>query len=232
MHETLPGSGCPMAKVNSAKRRVLEYLRGRIKQKYPGADKERIFHAKSLGLAEAKLIVYKHRDPSLKLGLFDAEREYKAWVRFSNASPNKKNADSKGGVRGMAIKILLPPDLNFRNDRGEIQIAHDIILSNDPIFIPGVGCTALNGVKAALGNPLMKFFNFIIVAAENTWNRSLNGFVKGLKIFIRAIGFKTPNLLEEMYFSATPYRFGSDKLIKWQALPLKTVTSSFPKTGR
>jgi hypothetical protein len=41
---------------------------------------------------------------------------------------------------------------------------------------------------------------------------------------------ETPNILEEMYWSATPFCFGEKKAIKWHTRPLKTIASTMPSS--
>jgi hypothetical protein len=210
-------SGCPMANLNDISQKVIAYIRGILKKKYGEDPPRRAFHTKTIGLVKATLEVDKNLRKELRVGLFREERTYDVWIRFSNANAGIKK-DNKKGLRGMAIKVLQAngassPD---KNDNGHTQ---DIILSTSPIFGTARGAQQPNAVKLPLGNTLDK----IISGAVILFTAPFSAFA-----FTRTF-FKTPNVLEEMYYSGTPYLFGDKNAIKWHVKPLKTITSSMPR---
>jgi catalase len=201
--------GSPIANLNDVSQKVTAYIRGRLNKKHGKQPLKKAFHKKTIGLVKATLTVNRDLRPELRVGLFKEERTYNAWIRFSNASPGITK-DKKKGVRGMAIKVL------DANDKGQPQ---DIILSTSPIFGTATGNQQLMAVKLALGNWFEKLVNGIILLFTG-----LAGAIRFFRTFI-----KTPNVLEEMYYSGTPYLFGDKKAIKWHVRPLKTITSSMPR---
>lgn len=202
-------SGSPMTNLNEVSQQVIGYIRGILKKKYGKHPVKKAFHTKTIGLVKATITVNKDLRPELRVGLFKEERTYNAWIRFSNASPNITK-DKKRGVRGMAIKVL------EANDKGQSQ---DIILSTSPIFGTANGAQQLNAVKLALGTWYERLVSGCIL-----FFTGLGGAIRFLRTFI-----KTPNVLEEVYYSGTPYLFGDKKAIKWHVRPLKTITSSMPR---
>lgn len=202
-------SGSPMTNLNEVSQQVIGYIRGILKKKYGKHPVKKAFHTKTIGLVKATLTVNKDLRPELRVGLFKEERSYNVWIRFSNASPNISK-DKKRGVRGMAIKVL------EANDKGQSQ---DIILSTSPIFGTANGAQQLNAVKLALGTWFEKLISGCIL-----FFTGFGGAIRFLRTFI-----KTPNVLEEVYYSGTPYLFGDKKAIKWHVRPLKTITSSMPR---
>jgi catalase len=202
-------SGGPMTNLNVVSQQVIGYIRSILKKKYGKHPVKKAFHTKTIGLVKATLTVNKDLRPELRVGLFKEARTYNAWIRFSNASPNITK-DKKRGVRGMAIKVL------EANDKGQSQ---DIILSTSPIFGTANGAQQLNAVKLALGTWFEKLVSGCIL-----FFTGFGGAIRFLRTFI-----KTPNVLEEVYYSGTPYLFGDKKAIKWHVRPLKTITSSMPR---
>ena len=202
-------SGCPMANLNDVSQKVIVYIRGILKKKYGKQPFKKAFHTKTIGLVKATLTVNKDLRPELRIGLFKEEKTFNAWIRFSNASPGITK-DKKRGVRGMAIKVL------DANDKGQSQ---DLILSTSPIFGTANANQQLTAVKLALGNWLEKLVSGIIL-----FFTGLGGAIRFFRTFI-----KTPNVLEEVYYSGTPYLFGDKKAIKWHVRPLKTITSTMPR---
>ncbi|MGZ5134370.1 MAG: hypothetical protein ACXWCG_04440 [Flavitalea sp.] len=216
--------GCPMAKIDSKKvdsisNKILRFLRKKLKKKYKDARPGRIFHKKTIGLANAELTINKNLPEFLKQGLFREEKSYKAWIRFTNGSPDDE-PDIKKAARGMAIKILDVGGFEFldMDPEGNTQ---DIILFNNPTFTPGLAELQLAGVKAATAGNLFKSG----VAAVPIFLRQLRAGIA----FLRFARILTPSVLEEIYYSGTPYSFGSGSAIKWRARPLKTLTSIMPK---
>src|ERR1044072_4500331 len=110
----------------------------------------------------------------------------------------------------MAIKVL------EANDKGQPQ---DIILSTSPVFGTATGNQQLTAVKLALGNWFEKLISGLVLFFTGG---------AGLIRFFRTFS-KTPNVLEEVYYSGTPYLFGDKKAIKWHVRPLKTITSTMPR---
>jgi len=202
-------SGGPMPNLNDISQKVIHYIRNIQHRKYGNKPVKKAFHTKTIGLAKATLTVDKDLSAGLRIGLFKEEKTYDAWIRFSNASPGITK-DKKRGVRGMAIKVFAG------NDKGQTQ---DIILTTSPVFGTATGAQQLHAVKLALGNWFEKFVSATILLFT-----SLCSAIRFFRTFI-----KTPNVLEEMYYSGTPYLFGDTKAIKWHVRPLKTITSSMPR---
>lgn len=209
---------CPMAEVDTISVRILNYIRKRLKKKYGEKKPLRTFHAKTIGLVEGVLTRYEKLPCDKCIGVFQHPGPYKVWIRFTNGSSNI-GSDTANTARGMAIKIMDVQGSAFLDPDTEGN-TQDIILFTSPMFAPGVSKFQLAGVKLVLGN-----WREVISAAATILFRSLKGSIR----FVLMANIRTPNILEEVYYSGTPYAFGTDKTIKWQALPLKTVTTVMPK---
>lgn len=190
-------------------------MKKRLKQKYGNGKPMRVFHTKSIGLVEADITVLENLNPRLRFGLFQEQKTYQAWIRFTNGSPGL-TPDAKKSARGMAIKVMGIENGVFFDPNAKAQ---DIILLSSRLFFPGPCRLQLWGVKAALGGLPEKIFNalkllFISPQKGSTFLRS------------RII---TPNILEETFHSCSPYAFGPKDKIKWAARPLKTINSTMPE---
>lgn len=209
---------CPMAKNENISDRILVYIRKILKIKYGNEKPLRIFHAKTIGLVQGELKTEKGLPESLRVGLFKQEEPYKIWIRFTNGSP-KLSKDINKSARGMAIKVLDVKSSRYLDEDPEGN-TQDIILFTNRFFTPGVGTLQPAGVKLALPH-----FPQFLGAVFTILTRAL---IDGIRFFFSA-RIRTPNVLEEMYYSATPYSFGENNAIKWHARPLKTITSVMPK---
>ena len=207
---------CPMAKIENISGKIIAYIRGKLIRKYGNDKPLRTFHAKTIGVVEGELKIRDDLPDSLKVGLFKQDKTYKVWIRFTNGSPTVSPDENKA-ARGMAIKVLDVKSSGYLDEDPEGN-TQDIILFTSRIYAPGIPGPQLSGVKAALTKGLEQIFHAICVAVV-TFKPAIN-FLKSVII--------SPNILEEMYYSGTPYSFG-DRAIKWHAKPIKTITSVMPK---
>jgi hypothetical protein len=205
-----------MAQVSADGQKVIGYLLRKVRKLYGDRRPRRIFHAKSIGLVEAELIVAAGLEPELQIGLFAAPGKYTAWIRFTNGSKTV-SPDGEKTVRGMAIKILGVEGTPCTHATQPGM--QDLVLSTSRTFSPGSGPYALSGVTAALGTGLAK-----AAGAVRVFLRYFSGSI----LFIRKASIQTPDILEENYYSGTPYAFGS-RAVKWYARPIKTITSVMPE---
>ncbi|RYY13367.1 MAG: hypothetical protein EOO04_32020 [Chitinophagaceae bacterium] len=206
---------CPMSKIDNTSKTILTYIRKRLKQKY-GEDRPlRAVHAKSIGLVNAFIDVEK-LSPELSIGLFRTPGRYDAFIRFTNGSP-RIGADNKRSTKGMAIRIF--PTGNRKLSDDEPAIAHqDIVLLTSQGFYPESYDLQLSGIITAIGKKVQSIANAFILSVISPF--------KAFRFFIGLL--KTPNVLEETFYSCTPYKYGNKSIIKWAARPLKPVISIMP----
>jgi hypothetical protein len=177
-------------------------LEHQLDQQYARPHVKRDAHPKMHGCVQAILAVDHQTggDRSrLQRGIFEAEREYPAWVRFSNAFHIQHDLELE--TRGMAIKLLgvegsraLPEGLE--NDR-EVQTQDFLLATFDAFFIPNskydyqqFAVASDKGVGALIG-----FFR-----KNRLW--------RGLWAMLRSAWVLAANPLAITYYSQTPYRFG------------------------
>lgn len=207
---------CPMAITDSYSNKILAYTRKKLVQKYPDGKLKRAFHAKTIGVVKAKFIIKDNLPDFLKVGLFTEPKTYDAWIRFTNGNATV-NDDIKKQARGMAIKVInLEGFQHLDKDKQGIQ---DIILFTSRTFVPGTSHLQFQGVKTAITTGIEQKIHALPIVLSSI--RASLTFLKSLVV--------TPNILEEMYYSGSPYSFGENRAIKWHARPLKTITSVLPK---
>lgn len=209
-------SQCPMKKINSISDNILDYIKNKLVKKYPDKKPLRAFHAKCIGLVKAEVKSLDNLDEDLKVGLFKTDKTYKAWVRFSNGA-GEVLPDAKKAARGMAIKILDVESEEFIDPDPEGN-TQDIILFTSRTHLPVTAGKQFAVPRVVLGTGLVRLIAIIMGLPRK---------LSAVKIF-RQGQFKTPNILEETYYSATPYAFGK-RIIKWQVRPFKTIASTMPE---
>lgn len=175
---------------------IINRLKKRLDKVYDNKDMLRQFHAKMHGLLDAELIVAPDLDQRLRKGLFAEEKTYPCLIRLSNAS-SVYGRDHKRAIRGCAIRVL-------NEDKAPLQ---DLILTTNPIMAPGDVKSLKNSILALtghIGEKLTYFFN--PVNWSDIWK------------MYRATRECT-DLLNESYFSGSPYLYGENQAVKFSIQP-------------
>lgn len=210
---------CPVSQIDAYSESMLSYLKQKLRTIYGHRKPMRIFHAKSIGLVKAQVVVNteKKTGKNLNIGIFKEEgKTYDAWVRFSNGNA-KVSPDSLKAMRGMAIKILNVESTGYLDEDAEGK-TQDIIMITAPNFLPGTADLQMEGIKVVLGGTIETLINFLKIIARSA---------RGIFTFLAGQHY-TANILEENYYSGTPYSFGEGRAIKWFVKRMKTITSVIP----
>jgi len=155
----------------------------------------RLPHVKSHGCVDATFTVNDGLG-DLAVGLFSKPGSYDARIRFSNSS-SKRQDDSDGDARGMAIKVFVsnnPP------------VEQDFLLSTEKVFFARSGKDFLSFVLA-----LTRFDGRKVL---ETTNPDMHNLIKASQEALRP-----PNPLAMEYFSQVPYQFGPGRAVKYSAMP-------------
>ncbi len=194
-------------------------LKKELNEDYAPPHVKRHAHPKMHGCVQAVLRVDAQVPVNLRHGVFGnagrdeyAGREYRAWVRFSNALGIEH--DLKFINRGMAIKLLdvegerlLPNDEPFNLETG----TQDFVLSTGDAFVlPDAKDYADVAAAARAGFPSL----VRALVARRLW--------RGLAALVRGGTVLAPSPLAIPYFSQTPYRLGPDEIVKLHARPCRT----------
>jgi hypothetical protein len=226
-----------------------------LKRRYPcEAAVRRGVHPKDHGCVTAKFKVDDLLPADLRVGVFAVPgQEYDALIRFSNAdvlvrddSPKDDSGVNKHGSRGMAVKLLGVAGTPLVPSNG--PLTQDFLMINQPVF-------AFSNVEdyEALSQVLLKdkdeagrFFAERIHRktdgkpdlADATTRRVLTtlGIVQRIKSIVLTAPSPTPTAyqtppaspVDNRYFSASPFLFGDDRVMKFSANPVAPVLSDTP----
>ena len=173
---------------------LISLLRQKIVDTRP--DGRRDAHQKALGLVKANFTVLHGLSDELKVGLFaDPPGNYRAWIRFSNATAQD---DDIPDARGMAIKVLgVPGEKILEHEKNEET--HDFVLVSHNVFI---------------GANVREF----AIIADKKEKEELPEFLREdprLAAIFTATLRKFKNLLGTDYHSTTPYLFGDGQAVKY-----------------
>ncbi|MFI6638319.1 hypothetical protein [Streptomyces sp. NPDC050504] len=206
-----------------AERQVFAELAGRIvrvqevnrrKGRLPGPD--RAFHAKTtLAVDNARIRFRDDLPPGLTVGYARPGAEYRAVVRFSNASGIPR-PDAAPDLRGIAVRVVVSD-----------QERHDLLLLNTPAshaanareFVGfSVVMAGATGTLSVAWRFLVKLPRAVGWSAANRMRRTLQ----------RAVGRKVVSLTRETYWSQGPVLWGNAGPVQYQLRPRARDASADP----
>lgn len=209
-----------------------------LEKRYPLEEKDRHFlsqncpasirtlrgvHPKSHGCVKATFTIDPYLEPKFQVGLFaEPGRKFDAIIRFSSATAVMK-ADTnlitkEHESRGMAIKILDVGGEVLTDDNG----AHnqDFLMINQPMFAFANTEDYLR-LNKVLDDDVIKFFKDPPDTPEQGIRIAKSGeILKEIKVGKKS---DVGNPLGIQYFSAAPFLFGSDQVMKFSAKPCTEV---------
>lgn len=177
-------------------------------------------HAKGHGCVKGDFAVRGDIPADLKVGVFETERHYKSWMRYSNGN-SEVRYDWKRDARGMAIKLTgvegrkLVPEFPEQSTQDFVMINHPVFFVDNPvhyaetlkIFHSGAGFEALGQILSIARLPL-----------ENA------------KLALAVNGTHIHNPVKDPYWSMAAFRHGNGKAVKFAALPVTCgEEGSFPR---
>lgn len=186
---------------------------GTLKKQYQSGTVKRDVHTKHHGCVKATFKVNSNLSNDYKYGIFSEGKEYKSWIRFSNGNGDANNPDTKGDVRGMAIKLmgvngkkLLESEINeqtqdflmMNSNRFFIKDLSDYVAFNKAVSKGGLGIAWFLATHPKTGYIVAGIFNK-----------------------------KTDNPLNTEFFSATPYKLGNNS-IKFKVQPCSSQPLNMP----
>jgi hypothetical protein len=171
-------------------------------------------HAKHHGCVRGEFIVEANLPQEMRFGVFkEPGKRFTACIRFSNASGDVEQPDTKDDGRGMAIKLFVPDE--------EQDKTQDFVTINHPVFFIRNAidfAEFFKAVEQSQGKPPLKFF----FPGFNPFKWRLHEFMTA-----RAIqSHKVVSPLEIEYWSTTPYKLGS------QAIKFALKPSPKNKSGK
>ena len=188
----------PSVVVPPQEQQEIDALIGRMRQlmtdRDQGHTQQRDVHMKMHGLVRAEFTVSDNLPPDLRVGLFAQPRTYKAWVRYSN-SASATEPDRKGDIRGMAIKLMGVPGRKVLDSHADAD-THDF-LTVTALNFPARTAAEIDALVAAVvQGPLWVKLGFLLTHPRSAW-------------VLLTTMVKHANMLQNLYCSVVPYRFGA-----------------------
>ena len=214
------------------------------RRRYPGENTVlRGVHPKDHGCVQATFEVLETLPEELRIGVFAKPgRKYEAWIRFSNAAvlvgPDSPSPPSRHGSRGMAIKLMGVSGSPLLE--GDGPLTQDFLMVNHPVFAFAnvEDYEALSQVLLEDKDNPTRFFVERIHIKDGKPNendpitrRALNTKriserIQSLKVDGDRGAYQEPpaSPVDNRYFSAAPYLFGPDKVMKYSVEPVDPQT--------
>jgi len=196
-------------------------------------------HPKSHGCVKATFTINPDIPLELQVGLFaEPGKQFDAFIRFSNAAallgsdtteteidPATKKAVEveKHGSRGMAIKVLDVGGAVLTDDNG----AHnqDFLMINQPVFAFAntEDYLRLDRVLVRDNDVAAGFFAPLRIPDPSVTVEQKKRILNSLQIVTGIQTTDVGNPLGIQYFSAAPFLFGPDRVMKFSAMPCAQV---------
>jgi hypothetical protein len=190
---------------------LIRRLRAKMERDYAGGRVLRDAHPKMHGCVRGEFSIESRLPEDLRVGIFAEPRTYSAWVRFSNQSGTIA-PDSKGDIRGAAIKLMGVPGPTLQPDSLD-EATHDFILISEDRFVTK-DVAQFDGLVGALTGGLLQMVWFFLRhprAARNLW--------VSLKRCRQPLAIR--------YFSVAPYAWGSSA-VKYSLTPHDAADTRAP----
>jgi len=168
----------------------------------------RFNQTRTTGCVRAEFSVPDGLPADLRVGLFATPGSFKGHIRFANAT---SESDKDQDIRGMSIKLTGVPGANLMPGSTE----HDFVLFSHPVMLASTAKEFLELLKANEARGLRRITYFATHP-------------KSAAIGAAAEAHHTCHL-DIPYFSATPYRFGAGKAVKYVVRPTSARKSEKPR---
>lgn len=231
---------------------IVKLTLDRLDQRFPGTmPVRRGVHPKDHGCVTAKFKVEDKLAEEFRVGVFAKPgQQFDALIRFSNADVAPEKDDSSinptgtvgHGSRGMAVKLLGVTGTPLMPTKG--PLTQDFLMINQPVF-------AFANVEdyEALSEVLLRdkdnpkgFFARVASADQNVSGRAKRTFfiVQCIASAVltpppavspvppTATAYQPPptSPVDNRYFSAAPFLFGADRVMKYSAKPVAPASGS------
>src|SRR5262245_3173257 len=183
---------------------ILDRMEEAVKNEYAAGHRPawRDAHAKAHGCVKADFKVKADLPAELRRGVFAAPGSFTAWIRFSNGHGKPQDDRIRDG-RGMSIKLTGVDGPKVLAQEAEAKTQDFVMISSPAFFIRNAG-DYVSFLRASKYQVPFVFF-------MTHWHelRAANAIVED----------KGGEVLEQRYFSMTPYLLG-ERYIKFSARPV------------
>lgn len=194
------GESSPPGETAAMQRIVDIFERLAVREQQRRGSAVRGAHAKGHGCVRATVAVRGDLPPALRHGVFAAQHDYAAWVRFSNGSGTVQ-ADAPPDGRGMAIKLMGVDGPMLLDDERHTQ---DFLMIDFPVFFV---------------RDVNEYESLAEALEKNDMKRFLVTHPRTATIVGQIMKAHTHDVLTDTYFSMSPYMLGST-YVKFAAFPV------------
>ena len=216
-----------------------------LDKRYPPPEQIlRGVHPKSHGCVKATFTINPDIAAEFQVGLFaEPGKQFDAFIRFSNAAAvvgPDIDKEGKHGSRGMAVKVLNVDGEVLIDDNGASN--QDFLMINQPVFAFANTEDYLrldrvldrdNDIPAGFFAPLQlqnpaiteeqRRSILAYIEAEDISDEAIQRIADSARIVGQIQATPVANPLGIQYFSAAPFLFGSDRVMKFSARPCAEV---------
>jgi hypothetical protein len=185
----------------------IAFLKAATAKRFTTGTIRRFNQARAAGCVEAEFIVRDGLPDDHRVGLFATPRTYPAWIRFANAS---SESDRERDIRGMSIRVSGVEGENVTPG----ATSQDFVLNSHPVMMSANAREFLQLLEANETGGFRRALYFLT-------------HLKATRIGIAARQNPTCHL-DISYWSATPYRFGSKRAVKYFVTPTSPRRSTVP----
>lgn len=188
---------------------MIAILQQKMQRDYPAGHTLRDAHPKTTGVLRGKFIVEPGLPDRLRVGVFAKPATFDCWIRTSNSS-GQVQSDAIPDARGLAIKLLAA-----RGSAAADQSSQDFILLSTPTMPLGTVALFRDAVFYTIQlSPLLLAAKFLLTGNA------------GVLLGLLALRITPTSPLDIRYWSTTPYRFGSEAVVKYSLLPTSSRKSA------
>ena len=195
---------------------LIGILRRKMERDYAAGATKRDAHPKHVGLLRASFSVEPDLPLHLRVGVFAQAATYDTWVRLSNANGTPQS-DAVADIRGCAIKLLgvVGEPIAESDEPG----SQDFLLVSIPTMPLGTVKLFHDAIYYSIERSRLFFVAKMLLTGQS----------RVLKALQSAKTHPT-SPLDIRYWSTTPYRFGTDRVVKYSLRPTSARRSVLPST--
>jgi hypothetical protein len=185
----------------------IDFLKAASAKRYPTGTMKRFNQGRQTAFLQAEFTVPGGLPDAHRVGIFAVPRTYPAWIRFANAA---SDSDRERDIRGMSIELSNVDGENLTPGSN----AQDFVLNSHPVMVAANTHDFLELLRANEAGGLRRIMYFLTHLTSAR---------------IGAAARQNPSChLDIQYWSTTPYRFGSNRIVKYAVRPTSRRTSPKP----
>ena len=197
---------------------MIDILQRKMERDYARGGTLRDAHPKSLGVLRGSFEIEPDLPANLRVGLFKTVARYDCWLRASNSSATPQS-DAVKDARGLAVKLLAPAQTEGTAEGAEASLGQDFVFMSSPVMPLGTVKLFRDAVYYLCERSPAWFLVKMLITGKASLLKAMN-----------AVRSSPVSPLYIRYWSTTPYRFGTDRAVKYSLQPTSVQLISMPAT--